>query len=98
MYTQTGINKLCQRAHVHLLKHKYKRVHDNAYVNADVGRTRLYDVPVLNVPIPNNETYRKGIIYRASTAWNSLPADKRKIAMFDSFKSMLKKKLQENII
>ena len=98
MYTQTGINKLCQPAHVHLLKFMYKRVQDKADVNADVGRTRLYDVPVLNVPFQNNETYRKSIIYRASTAWNSLPADKRNTAMFDSFKSMLKKKLQENII
>ena len=64
----------------------------------DEVRTRLHDAPVLYVPFPNNETYKKSIMYRGSTAWNLLPPDECNIATFDSFKSMLKVKLRDNLL
>ena len=97
VYNHTGINKLSERANTHLLKLMYKRAHDAHYVNADEGRTRLHDAPVLNVPFPNNETYKKSVIFRGSTAWNSLSVENRNIPTFDSFKSVLKGKLQDNL-
>ena len=33
------------------------------YLDVERGRTRLYDGPVLNVPFPNNETFKKRIVY-----------------------------------
>ena len=99
VYTLTDIDKLAidERANVHLLKLMYKRAQDHAYLNT-VGRARLHDAPVLNVPFPNNETFKKIIIFRGSTAWNLLPANERNIPRFDRFKSMLKNKLRENIM
>ena len=96
VYTLTGVNKLEERANAHLLKLMYKRAQDQTYLNPDKGKTRLHDAPVLNVPFRNNETYKKSIIFRGSTVWNSLPPDERNIPTFDSFKSMLKNKLREN--
>ena len=89
VYVRTGVNKLNQRADVHLLKLMYKRAQGNAYLNTEEVRTRLHDAPVLNIPFPNNETYKKSIIFRGSTAWNSLPAVDSNSPTFDSFKSIL---------
>ena len=98
VYNQTGVNKLCQRAQAHLLKLMYKRAQDNLYINHEEGRTRQFDAPVLKVPFLNNETYKKSIVHRGSTVWNSLPSEEQNIPTFDSFKLLLKKKLKENII
>ena len=106
VYSRTGVNKLNQWADVHLLKLMYKRAQDDVYLNTDEGRTRLHDAPVLDIPFPNNETYKKSIIFRGSSAWNSLPTidcnfptlDRFNFPTLDSFKSMLKRKLKESII
>ena len=84
------MNKLSQQAKTHLLKLMYKRCQNVLYLAQEEVRTRLHDAPVLFVPFPNNETFKKNVIYRGSTAWNSLNVDERNIPTFESFKSMLK--------
>ena len=76
----------------------YKRTRDPLYVNMEDGRTRLHDAPLLNDPFPNNEAYKKSIIHRGSTAWNSLSVEERNTPTFDTFKSMLKGKLHGTFI
>ena len=89
-----GVNKLHDRAESHLLKLMYKRAQNEKYLDVDHGRTRLYDGPVLTVPFPNNETFKKSILFRGASLWNKLPADERNIQSFECFKTMLKKKLR----
>ena len=89
----TGINKLEDRANCHLLKLMYKRAQNNLYLDNTQGVTRLYDGPVLQIPFPNNETYKKSIIFRGSTLWNNLPSNIRNIPTFECFKSKLKEDL-----
>ena len=80
------------------LQYMYKRLKTDDYIVHEEIRTRLHDAPVLHVPFPNNEQFKKSIMYRGSNAWNSLPPDERNITTFESFKSMLKMKLKDNII
>ena len=94
----TGINKLSDRADSHLLKLMYKRAHDDVYLDDYEGRTRLYDGPVLQVPFPNNETFKKSVIFRGSNLWNKLSPANRNIPTFDGFKSMLKERLNLNLL
>ena len=95
IYNLTGVNRLKDRADSHLLKMMYIRSRNNAYLDQKEGRTRLHDGPVLHVPFPNNETYRKSIMFRGSSLWNSLSPNERNIPTFDSFKLMLKGKLTQ---
>ena len=97
LYRITGINRLRDRAEAHLLKLMYKRAHDDGYLVEQEGRTRLYDGPVLYIPFPNNETFRKSVIFRGATLWNKLTPAERNIPTFESFKSMLKTKLANKI-
>ena len=72
----------------------YKRTKDPAYLDNSEGRTRLHDAPVLNIPFPNNELFRKSIIFRGSSLWNDLPPDIRNTATFEYFKM----KMRENLL
>ena len=63
VYHVTGVNKLTDRAYTHLLKLMYKRAQYPMYLDDTQGRTRLYDGPALTIPFPNNETFRKSIIF-----------------------------------
>ena len=65
IYRRVGINKLTDRADCQLLKLMYKRVGDDAYLDNTQGRRRLHDAPVLKIPFPNNETFKKSIILGA---------------------------------
>ena len=93
----TGINKLTDRAECHLLKLMYKRAQDEFYLDDTQGITRLYDGPVLQIPFPNNEIYKRSIMFRGSTLWNNLPANTRNIATFECFKSKMKKNLHVKV-
>ena len=86
IYHITGINKLTHRAEAHLLKLMYKRALSDQYLDNTEGVTRLHDGPVLRTPFPNNETFRKSVVFRGATLWNDLPADVRNLPTFDSFK------------
>ena len=77
LYRTTGINKLTDRANSHLLKIMYKRSSNDVYLDLTEVRTRLHDGPVLYVPFPNNETFRKSIVFRGSRLWNTLTPDER---------------------
>ena len=93
----TGINKLKDRADSHLLKLMYKRAQNNMYLDNTEGITRLYDGPVLNIPFPNNETYKKSVVFRGSTLWNSLQANVRNTPTFDGFKLLMKESLSAKV-
>ena len=95
IYNITGVNKLQDRAEVHLLKMMYKRAQNESYLENPQRETRLHDGPVLHVPFPNNETARKSIVFRGASLWNKLTPDERNVRTFDSFKSMLKRNLAE---
>ena len=93
----TGINKIKDRADAHILKLMYKRTQFDGYRDLTEGRTRLHDGPVLNIPFPNNETFKKSIIFRGSTLWNSLTPIERNTPSFECFKSLLKQKLKDKV-
>ena len=93
IYNTAGIN----RAESHLLKLMYNRAQNPLYRDNTQDRTRLHDGPVLIIPFPNNETFRKSIVFRGSTLWNNLPAETRYIPTFECFKSKMKKRLQEKL-
>ena len=93
IYNATGINRLGDRANAHLLKVMYKRTQIDTYLDVNEGRTRLHDAPVLYVPFPNNELFRKSPVLRGSSPWNNLTPDERNVPTFASFKDMLKNKL-----
>ena len=63
-------------------------------------RTRMHDAPVLFVLFPNNETFKKSVIFscRGANAWNMLLVAVRNITTFESFKSMLKTKLKDSTL
>ena len=96
VYDAVSVNKLRQRAKAHLLKLMYKRAQNDIFLNQEEARIRLHDAPVLLVPFPNNETYKKSIIFMGSNAWNSPSPDERNIPTSEGFKSMLRRKLSEN--
>ena len=97
IYNITGRNKLKDRAESYLLKLMYKRTDNEQYVDQTEGKTRLHDAPVLLIPFPNNETFRKSITFRGASLWNNLPAQERNTPTFDRFKNLLKQKLVEKI-
>ena len=63
IYGLTGINRLCDRSNNHLLKIMYKRTQNIVYLDDTEGRTRLHDAPVLKIPFPNNEIFRKNLLW-----------------------------------
>ena len=71
----------------------YKRAQIDHFLDLNEGRARLHDAPALRVPFPNNETFRKSIVFRGSGLWNNLLVTERNIPTFDRFKNMLKEQL-----
>ena len=98
IYRITGVNKLSDRSESHLLKIMYKRAQNDVYLEPNEGRTRLYDAPVLHVPFPNNEIFKKSVIFRGSNLWNNLSSNERNTPTFDRFKSLLKEKLTQKLV
>ena len=98
IYSVTGINKLSDRADAHLLKIMYKRAQMEEYLVENEGRTRLHYGPVLTVPFQNNELFKKSVLFRGSSLWNTLIPEERNIPTFDSFKTMLKEKLDQKLL
>ena len=93
VYRRAGINKFGDRANTHLQKLMYKRAQNDKYLDHTEGRTMLHDAPVLDIPFPNKELFKKSVIFRGSTMWNALPPQTRNIAMFDCFKTEMKEHL-----
>ena len=67
------------------------------YVDVPNIPLRRYDAPILYVPFPNNEPFRRSILYQGGTAWNALPVDERAIETQTKFKIFQKHKLINNI-
>ena len=79
------LSNLDTRRHVHLrnymFNNKNKYVKENHLVN-----TRLHDGPVFNIPKPNNDIFKKSVIYSGALDWNCLEADTRCINELFQFK------------
>ena len=94
----TGVNSLKDRAESHLLEIMYKRSRLPDYLNNDPRPTRDFDGPVLDVPFPNNEIFKKSVLYRGSTLWNNTSRLDRNIATFYSYKIKLKQNLKIKLL
>ena len=92
LHILTGVNSLKDRVESHLLKIMYKRSRLTDYLNNDPRPTRAFDGPILDVPFPNNELFKKSVLYRGSTLWNDTNPLDRNIATFLSYKTKLKKR------
>ena len=51
-----------------------------------------------DVPFPNNELFKKSVLYRGSTIWNDTNPLDRNIATFLSYKTKLKKDLKLKLL
>ena len=98
LHILTGVNSLKERAESHLLKIMYKRSRLTDYLNDDPRPTRAFDGPILDVPFPNNELFKKSVLYRGSTLWNDTNPLDRNIATFLSYKTKLKKDLKLKLL
>ena len=63
------------------------------YLNNDPQPTRAFDGPVLDVPVPSNELFKK----RGSTLLNNTSPLHRNIATFHSYEKKIETKSQNQI-
>ena len=77
---------LTDRRSAHVCNFMYKRKCNKELLNNREIRTRAYDAPVFNVPIPRCEEFRRSVCFHGSSRWNNLPADTRNINKFEAFK------------
>ena len=73
------IPKLENRRKTHLLNLVYPRAHNQLYIDTMIVPLRRYDAPILLVYFPNNETFRRSIVYQGAIAWNALSVEERAI-------------------
>ena len=85
LFNLCKISSLDTRRHVHLrnymFNNKSKYVKGNHLVN-----TRMHDGPVFDVPKPNSDVIKKGVIYSGALDWNNLDAEIRNIKDLVQFK------------
>ena len=66
-----------------MFNNKTKYVKNTHSINT---RLRIQDGPVFEVIKPNNDTYRKSVIYSGALDWNSLESETRNIKELVYFK------------
>lgn len=80
-------------------KKVYARNHENCdytnvmldyYQQSDIPLTRSHEAPLIQISRPNNEKFRKSLLYTGTTLWNNLPLDLRNNADYNSFRSLLR--------
>ena len=86
LHQESKIPRLENRRHVHLLNFIYPRSRNHSYTNILNIPLRRYDAPILYEPIPNNESFRRSILYQGAIVWNALPVEKRAIDTHTKFK------------
>ena len=91
------IPRLENRRHTHLLNFVYPRAHMYKYVEIPAVPLRRYDAPILFVHFPNNESFRRSILFQGAIAWNALPVVDRAVDSHTKFKSIQKNKLINGI-
>ena len=89
------INKLKNRRNMHLDLYMFKQKGNVNIVNNRNVRTRAHDAVLFTTSKPNNEKYKRNILYRGALSWNSLPVIERNLENYEHFKLCQKKKLLE---
>ena len=97
LHQESKIPKLNDRRHTHLLNFVYPRAQNHSYVEIPIVPLRRYDAPILFVHFPNNESFRRSILYQGAIAWNALPVGERAIETHAKFKNFQKNRLLSNI-
>ena len=57
--------------HTHLLNFIYLRSRDPMYTTEPIRDLRRYEAPILYVIFPNNESFKRSVIYQGAIAWNA---------------------------
>ena len=97
LHQESNIPRLENRRHTHLLNFVYPRAHMDKYVEIPAVPLRRYDTPILFVHFPNNESFRRSILFQGAIAWNTLPVVDRAVDSHTKFKSIQKNKLINGI-
>ena len=66
LHQESRIPKLDNRRYVHLLNFMYTCAQNIHYVNPLAVLLRRYDAPILFVNFPNNESFRRSILYQGA--------------------------------
>ena len=97
LHQESRIPKLDNRRYVHLLNFMYTCAQNIHYVNPPAVLLRRYDAPILFVNFPNNESFRRSILYQGAMVWNALPVGERAMDSHLKFKNVQKQKMLNNI-
>ena len=97
LHQESKIPKLENRRHVYLLNFIYPRSRNHSCTNILNITLRRYDALILYEPFPNNESFRRSILYQGAIVWNALPVEERAIDTHTKFKNFQKDKLLNNI-
>ena len=60
--------------------------------------TRIHQGPIIKLPKPENESFKKCPFYYGCNIWNNLPVDCRNEESMDSFKVQVKNMIKANVI
>ena len=83
--------KLQVRRQVHLNNFMYKRQSKLNLLDQREICTRQHDAPLFKVPHPNNEAFKRSVLYLGAVTWNNLPVETRLINSLIPFKTHQKK-------
>ena len=97
LHQESKIPRLENRRHTHLLNFVYPRAYNDSYIDLPFIPLRRFDAPILFVHRPNNESFRRSILYQGAITWNVLPVEERAVETHTKFKNIQKNKLLNNI-
>ena len=81
------------RRKVHTCNFMYKRQAKLNLLDLRDIHTRQHDAPLFKVPHPNNEAFKRSVLYYGANTWNNLPTATRLIRDYLPFKAHQKKQM-----
>ena len=78
---------------MHLILCMYKQKGNLSIINTRHVRTRAHDALLFTTVKPNNEKYKRNVLYKGVLLWNKLPVHERNIEGYEAFKNCQKLKL-----
>ena len=75
---------------MHLILYMFKQKGNLDIVNKRDVRTRAHDALLFTTKKPNNEKYKRNVLYNGAILWNSLPVCERNILDYKKFKNIQK--------
>ena len=91
LLTRANLPLLAFRRQVHLRNFMFKRAKNDEYLDKADIRTRAHNAPLFKIPKSDTKTFDRSILVKGGTEWNSLSAQTRNIASYNSFKFAQKK-------